>query len=138
MVELVMVVGTIQTKHFRLVYQHFKLLTSSPSLLPTPRSGNQLYDEWVFHHASCHGRSNRRQKPACGNLHASQRPGPSQAQGNLLALHLQLTVECLWNFDVDLIQSLVTVLEAHQKIVMSSDVLKKGTLLQDQIEWTNS
>lgn len=53
------------------------------------------------------------------------RPGPSQAQGNLLALQLQFTVECLLSFVVDLIRNLVIEQENIQKIVLSSDVLKR-------------
>ena len=78
-----------------------------------------------------------RKERAWGHLHALQRPGPSTAQGNLLALQLQLTVGCLLNFVVDLIQSLVIDQENHLKIVMLSDALKKGMSHQDQIERTS-
>ena len=43
-----------------MLVHRYKQQTSSPSLLPTPRSGNQLCDWWVFHHSPFRGRSNKR------------------------------------------------------------------------------
>ena len=161
-------------KHFNLVLlvHHFKQQTSSPSPLPTLRSGNQLCDWWVFHHSLFRGRRHRRWKPAQGNLqpgichkygdwtivfirvfwgfwtpqmgielgpyqgHALMRPGPSNAQGNLLALQWHPTAGYSLNFVADLIQSLVIGQENIPRIVMSSDVLKKEMLHLGRIEWT--
>ena len=53
------------------------------------------------------------------------RPDPSNAQGNLLALQWQLMAGYSLNFVADLIQSLVIGRGNIQKIVMSSDVLKR-------------
>ena len=62
---------------------------------------------------------------AQGNLHALMRPGPRNAQGNLLALQWHLIAGYSLNFVVDLIQSLVIGLENIPKIVMSSDARKR-------------
>ena len=64
------------------------------------------------------------------------RPGPSLAQGNLLALQLTSIVEFSLNFVVDLIQNLVTNLGSSQKVVTSLDVLKKEMSRSEQTEWT--
>jgi len=53
------------------------------------------------------------------------RPGPRNAQGNLLALQWHLIAGYSLNFVVDLIQSLVIGLENIPKIVMSSDARKR-------------
>ena len=119
-----------------MLLHRFKRQTSSPSLLPTPRSGNQLCDWWVFHHSPFRGRSNKRWKPAQGNLHLQQCRDLSNAQGNLLALQWHLIAGYLSNFVVDLIQSLVIVQGNIQKIVTSSDVRKREMLRLDQTEWT--
>ena len=119
-----------------MLVHHFKQLTSSPSPLPTPRSGNQLCDWWVFHHSLLRRRIHRRWKPAQGNLHALMRPEPSNPQGNLLALQWHLIAGYSLNFVADLIQSLVIGQESIPKIVVSSDVLKKGILHLGRIEWT--
>ena len=60
------------------------------------------------------------------------RPGPGLAQGNLLAIQLTSTVEFSLNFVVDLIN-----LGRFQKVVTSSDVLKKEMSRLDQTEWTS-
>ena len=121
-----------------MLVHHFKQQIFSPSPLPTPRSGNQLCDWWVFHHNLFRGRSSKRWKPAQGNLHALMRLDLSNAQGNLLALQWHLIAGYPLNFVADLIQSLVIDQENIQKIVMSSDVLKRERemLHLDRIEWT--
>ena len=68
--------------------------------------------------------------------HALMRPGPSNAQGNLLALQWHPTAGYSLNFVADLIQSLVIGQENIPRIVMSSDVLKKEMLHLGRIEWT--
>ena len=64
------------------------------------------------------------------------RPGPSLAQGNLLALQLTSTVVFSLSFVVDLIPNLVTNLERHLEVVMSSDVRKREMSQYGQTEWT--
>ena len=64
------------------------------------------------------------------------RPEPSNPQGNLLALQWHLIAGYSLNFVADLIQSLVIGQESIPKIVVSSDVLKKGMLHLGRIEWT--
>ena len=76
-------------------------------------------------------------KKACeGDPFASMRPEPSLAQGNLLALQLTSTVVFSLSFVVDLIPNLVTNLERHLEVAMSSDVRKREMSQYEQTEWT--
>ena len=59
---------------------------------------------------------------------------PATRRGTCLQWHL--IAGCSLNFVADLIQSLVIGRGNIQKIVMSSDVLKREMLRLDQIEWT--
>ena len=113
-------------KRFRLVYVGSSL--QAADILTKPFTNSEKWESALRCISS---------KPAQGNLHALMRPGPSNAQGNLLALQWHLIAGYSFNSVVDLIQSLVIGQESFQRIVMSSDVLKREMLHLGRIEWTS-